>query len=480
MLNMHKRLLVVSNRLPIEIVKEEVGWSVKPSPGGLVTALSPLMRRSHGTWIGWPGCAENVPARKLIEAAPDKEFNLTPVILTADQVEKYYRGFANKSIWPLFHDLLGNFSYSAENWASYKEVNRHFAEITKKVMHKDNFVWIHDFQLMLVGNFLRLLGVKGQLSYFLHIPFPSPDVIRRLPHHLEIIKALLAYDKFGFQTAQDKANFLQCLKEYIPGITRESAGKMSILHYEQREIYLVSFPISIDFDEFDRGARTPEVERAAAVLRQNMKAEKIVLGLDRLDYTKGIPERFLAFEKLLEKYPEVRGKISLLQVVIPSRLNVPDYQKLKSDLDSIAGRINGAYTEKGWIPIHYVFRSLDRTNLLAHYRASGIALITPLRDGMNLVSKEYCASNINNEGVLILSEFAGSANQLGKAAILVNPYDSESTADALYLAFKMPAGERQKRMEILRAEIKRNNVLRWIKWFIAEVELEEVTEEVTA
>jgi len=478
MVSATKQLLIISNRLPIEIEQEKGNWTVKSSPGGLVTALSPMMRRSRGTWIGWAGCPDTVPAQKMIDEIPDKEFNLTAVDLSLDQVEKYYRGFANKSIWPLFHDLLGHFSFDSENWQVYQDVNRLFASVIMKTKSDDSFVWIHDYQLLLVGKYLRQLGSVEYLRYFLHIPFPSPDLFRRLPHYKEVLTALLDYDMIGFQTLQDKNNFIQCVKDYISEAEKVSDGRKVVIKIRRREIHLGNFPISIDFDEFNEGAAKEVVEKAAWYLRENMNAEKIVLGLDRLDYTKGIPERFLTFEKLLRKYPEFIGKVSLLQVVIPSRLNVPDYQLLKNELDTLSGRINGEFTQHGWIPIHYVFRSLDRIQLLGHYRASDIALITPLRDGMNLVSKEYCASSIDNDGVLVLSKFAGSAKQLGKAAILVNPYDTESTADALNIALNMSEEDKVKRMKILRSEVKRNNVQRWINWFINEEELWELSEEI--
>jgi trehalose 6-phosphate synthase/phosphatase len=475
-----RRLLIVSNRLPVELTEENGIWKVKSSPGGLVTALTPLMRRSKSVWIGWPGCPENVPAKELIDNLPDKEFNMMPVNLSLDQVSRYYRGYANKTIWPLFHDLLGHFSFDTGNWEAYKDVNRIFAKTIMESKSDDSFVWIHDYQLLLVGKYMRELGFKEYLRYFLHIPFPSPDLLRRLPHYREVLSAMLKYDHIGFQTEQDKNNFIQCVKAYLPNIIRTNYRKQTIVRHENKEITLGNYPISIDFDEFNDGAKSGEVEKAAWYLSENINADKLMLGLDRLDYTKGIPERFLAFEKFLEKYPDAHGKLSLLQIVIPSRLNVPDYRDLKNELDTLAGRINGRFSEHGWIPIHYTFRSLDRTQLLGHYKACDIALITPIRDGMNLVSKEYCASSIDNRGVLILSEFAGSARQLGKAALLVNPYDAETTADIIYEAYTMPVEEQERRMKILRSEVKRRNVQRWINWFINEEELEEHTGVISA
>jgi trehalose 6-phosphate synthase len=326
-----------------------------------------------------------------------------------------------------------------------------------------------------MAKLLRERGLNQYLSFFLHIPFPSPDMFGRLPIRQELLEALLEFDHIGFQSARDRRNFIQCVKFLVPGTRRVSYKRQSILHYAGRQIKVGYYPISIDFNEFDNAARTTEVADAAWYLHENFQSKVLMLGLDRLDYTKGIPERFLAFERALEKYEDLRGNISLNQIVVPSRLDVSEYQHLKDELDTLSGRINGRFTRHGWIPIHYQFRTLDRVQLLAHYRACEVALITPLRDGMNLVAKEYCASNVDGRGVLILSEFAGAARQLYKGAILVNPYDLDATADAIYRAYSMSAEERAGRMKILRREVRNQNVSRWVKGFLGEevVQLED-------
>jgi trehalose 6-phosphate synthase len=434
-----KRLVVVSNRLPVAIFKDDQGeWRVKSSPGGLVTALDPIVRRSKGVWIGWPGCSSEAPAEQLLHGHQEtQQYGLVPVPVTDKEVAMYYRGYANKTLWPLFHDLLGHFSFDVENLHIYREVNRRFAETTARSIDEKSFVWIHDYQLLYVGHFLREAGVNHKLSFFLHIPFPAVDLFRRLPRNLDLLKALLEYDHIGFQTPTDRRNFVHCVKWLIPEAHHTVRRRRAVLHYQGRDILLGYLGTSA-----------------------------VVLGLDRLDYTKGIPERFMAFERMLEKYPETVGEISLLQIVIPSRLNVTEYQDLKNRLDGLAGRINARFSRQGWTPILYQFRELDRNQLLGHYRSCEIALITPLRDGMNLVAKEYCASNAQGKGVLILSEFAGAAAQLYRGAIMVNPFDPDGTADAIYQAFKMPPEERQERMRALRAEVKRNDVHRWVDWFL--------------
>lgn len=459
------RLVVVSNRLPIRIELAGDTWQVRPGAGGLVTSLAPILERNRGLWIGWPGCGPEAPVDELLESASrERQFDLRAIPLSAEEEEGYYRGFANEAIWPLFHDLLGFCRFDLNAWNVYTTVNRRFASVIADSVRADDFVWVHDYQLLLVGQYLRELIIQQPLSFFLHTPFPSLDLFRRLPWHDQILRGLLQYDLLGFQTLRDRRNFVQCVRDLVPGSSVSAARRYTTLQADGRAIKVGHFPISIDFDEFDHGARSLEVGEAAWFLRENYKARQLILGIDRLDYTKGIPERFLAFERAIEKYPDIRGEVSLIQIVVPSRTQVPDYQDLKNLLDGHAGRINAKFSRYGWIPIHYHFRSLDRTQLLAHYRACEIALLTPLRDGMNLVAKEYCASSVDGNGVLILSEFAGAADQLCRGAVCVNPYDCEKTADAIHAAFSMDKEERARRMRALRAEVKRNDVHQWVRW----------------
>ncbi|KAA3635106.1 MAG: trehalose-6-phosphate synthase [Calditrichaeota bacterium] len=462
-----KRLVVVSNRLPVSISGDEkIGYTVEPGAGGLITALKPIIKRTKGAWLGWPGCNIDVPFDKLLQEYSNKaSFSLLPVGLTEEDIAMYYRGFSNRSIWPLFHDLIGQFSFVLEEYERYKVVNRKFAEtIAKNITENDN-VWIHDYQLIFVGSELRDLQIKTKLNFFLHIPFPSVDLLRRLPRNQTIIKRFLAYDHIGFQTAVDKRNFVSCVKWLIPEARIINKRTKSYITYNDQKTVIGYYPISIDFNEFNDVSKSKEASDTAWYLKENINAKFLVLGLDRLDYTKGIPQRFLAFEKLLEKHEDVRGEISLLQVVIPSRLNVPDYQNLRDELEQLLGRINGRFSTSGWVPIHYQFNTLDRVRLVGHYKAADIALVTPLRDGMNLVSKEYCASSIDNKGVLMLSEFAGAADQLGKGAILCNPFDIDRTAEQIYEAFRMSDEEKERRMRLMRSEVKKNNVDRWVRQF---------------
>lgn len=466
---LEEQLVVVSNRLPLVVEQDDSGWQIKPSAGGLVTALEPVMRRVNGLWIGWPGgVVDSVPYAELFSRfATEHGYRLAAVPLTEEDVELYYQGFSNETLWPLFHDLLGRCKFKLSTWLRYCEVNKKFALAIAEQVTDGQLIWVHDYQLTLVGGLLRGLGVKNRLAFFLHIPFPSFDLFRRLPWKKELLDGLLSYDQLGFQTLRDRRNFVAGVREMYPHVRADIRRRVTVLDFGERQVTVGNFPISIDFDEFDQGARQKDVEEAAWYLHEHYQRRQLLLGVDRLDYTKGIPERLLAFERALEKYPAMRQQTSLIQVVVPSRTLVPDYLTLKETLDRLVGRINARFSEHGWVPIHYLYRSLNRTQLLAHYRSCEIALISPLRDGMNLVAKEYCAASIEENGVLILSEFAGAAVQLGQQALLVNPFDIEGTADAIWQAYSMSDEERRQRMRQLRSEIRRNNVDRWVEQVIA-------------
>ncbi len=286
-----------------------------------------------------------------------------------------------------------------------------------------------------------------------------------------MLAGLLEYDLLGFQTLRDRRNFVTCVRELYPQVRADIRRRVTLLDFGDHQVTVGNFPISIDFEEFNQGARQQEVADEAWYLHEHYQGRQLLLGIDRLDYTKGIPARLLAFERALEKYPEMRRQASLIQVVVPSRTLVPEYLTLKEELDRLVGRINARFSEHGWVPIHYLYRNLERNQLLAHYRSCEIALISPLRDGMNLVAKEYCAASIEENGVLILSEFAGAAAQLGQQALLVNPFDIEGTADTIWQAYSMGQEERRRRMRLLRAEVKRNNVDRWVEQFMSAVQL---------
>jgi len=464
-----RRLIVVSNRLPYILENQNRQmWSLKPGSGGLVTALLPVLRDRGGIWIGWSGTTEQVPGITEIFHSASREagYSLEPVHLSKEEMDGYYHGYSNETLWPLFHDLQSECRFDPEYWRAYLKVNRRFAEALAANCRADDFVWVHDYQLMDVAHHVREMGCPVDLAFFLHIPFPAPDIFMKLPERLAILESLLAFDLVGFQTLRDRRNFVQCVRTLIKNTRVQADGHLHVVKLEDREMRVGNFPIGIDAESFATKAGTSEVDQQIAAIRSMHPECQIVLGLDRLDYTKGIPERLHAFADLLERFPEVRGRIHLFQVVIPSREGIMKYDQLKLDIDRLVGQINGRYSELGWVPVHYFFRSLEQTELLALYRAANIALITPLKDGMNLVAKEFCACALEEHSVLILSQFAGAAAQLGQGALVVNPYDVEQTADAIYNAFRMAAGERRFRMRRLRRNVRRQNVFWWVDSFM--------------
>jgi trehalose 6-phosphate synthase len=461
------RLVVVSNRLPISLVREGSGWRIRPAHGGLVTALAPVLRNRGGVWVGWPGTAGDVDLREILGSASlEAGYHLRPVILSEEDIRNFYYGFANEIIWPLFHDLQTNCNFVPEYWHSYLEVNRKFAKVVAENSSSSDYVWVHDYHLIHLAQSLRSLGVHRRIGFFLHIPFPPVDIFLKLPWRVQILRAMLEYDLVGFQTMRDRRNFVQCLQQLIPDAKARGRGPVITLRYGDRELRLGCFPIGIDFDGFARLASSPEVEDRGWYLHEALPDRQIILSVDRLDYTKGIPERLEGFRRALMRYPGLHRNVTLVQVVVPSREEVPHYQALKNRIERLISEINGEFTREGWIPIHYLYRSLERDGLVAYYRVAEIALITPLKDGMNLVCKEYCACDVEEKGALILSEFAGAAAQLHRGALLVNPYDYEGVADAIHRAFLMRRAERRHRMRRLRDIVRKTNVFWWVDSFM--------------
>lgn len=461
-------LIIVSNRLPIALTKGDTGhWQVQPSPGGLVTALSPLLSERGGLWVGWPGIMGEVELDNVIDqASQDLGYSLNPVSLTEEDINQYYFGFSNEILWPLFHDLQTRCNFDPAYWNAYQSVNRKFANIVAQNARTEDYIWVHDYQLMLVAKDLRHMGVDNKVGFFLHTPFPPLDILAKLPWRTKILEALLEYDVVGFQTRRDRNNFIRCIEAMHKGVHADFRRQVSTITTPKRDISIGSFPISIDFNDFARQAKSPIVEGAARQLRETMPDQLIVLGVDRLDYSKGIPEKLKAFKNALERFDDLHGKITLIQVAVPSRKDIPEYQILRAEIEGLVSEINGIFTQPGWIPVHYMFRSMERTELLAYYLAADIALITSLKDGMNLVAKEYCAANIDKDGVLILSEFAGAANQLYRWSLLVNPYDIEGVAEAIHEAFHMSIEERRWRMRKLRNSVARRDVFWWVESFL--------------
>lgn len=433
-----------------------------------MTALAPVLRDRGGVWIGWSGSPGNEPEIEnlLDDFSHEAGYELRTVPLTEEEVHGYYFGFSNEVIWPLFHDLQTRCHFDPDYWRTYLDVNFKFAEQVARHTSSDDYIWVNDYHLMHQAFFLKSMGVKRTTGFFLHIPFPTPDIFMKLPWRWKIVHALTQFDMVGFQTMQDRENFLRCVKHFIPDCTSEGDGAVITVRAEGREFRIGAFPISIDFNQFAGLAEREDVVQNTFKLREALKHRKIILGVDRLDYTKGIPERILAIRLLLRRYPELTGRINFVQVAVPSREDVEEYKELRDEIDLLVGRVNGEFSFPGWVPVHYHYRNLSREDLAAYYAAADIALVTPLRDGMNLVAKEYCASNASETGVLILSEFAGAAAQMQDHAYLVNPYDLEGVAKAVHRAFHWDKAERKEMMTALREHVRSYNIFWWVDSFL--------------
>ena len=467
------KLIIVSNRLPIVLSKDESNgneWSLEPGSGGLVTALAPVLKNRGGLWIGWSGVTKEKMGQgvgKLLQnEAKDYGYDLKPVTLTEEDLSKFYYGFSNEIIWPLFHDLQTRCNFSPEYWETYKKVNRNYADVIAKNAGNEDYIWVHDYQLMNVARELRRKGLKNKMGFFMHIPFPAFDIFIKLPWRFKILKALLEYDLIGFQTVRDRRNFVECVRRLLKDTLVFGKGQILTCDSGDRKPRIGTFPISIDFNEFAKMAASEEVSETAWYLHEDIPSRHLILGVDRLDYTKGIPNKLEAFRTALLRYPEMQNKVTLIQIVVPSRADIPEYHDLKVEIERLVGEINGQFTNSGWVPIHYMFKSVCRRELLAYYRTCETALVTPLKDGMNLVAKEYCASSVDGTGALILSEFAGVAAQLQRNALLVNPYDIEEVAETIYKSFSMDKDERRLRMRRMRRSIKENNIFKWVDSFL--------------
>jgi trehalose 6-phosphate synthase len=463
------RLVVVSNRLPFVFERDSAGrWVGKEGAGGLISALLPVLSDRGGVWIGWPGTSESGSdlERAVTEASRESGYSLRAVVLEAEEVHNFYEGFSNEIIWPLFHDLQSLCCFDPVYWQTYQQVNRKFAAAVLSECGDDDFIWVHDYHLMSVAAEAKAMGCCARMGFFLHIPFPSPDIYMKMPWRLPLLQALLQYDLIGFQTPRDRRNFVQCVRLLIEDVEVHGKGNVVTVEHGGHSARVASFPISIDYNAFCRQADSPEVGAKAAEIRRLLPRRKLILGVDRLDYTKGIPHRLQAFRNTLDRYPQLRERISLIQVVVPSRVDIPEYVDLKMQIEQLVGEINGRFMRPGgWVPVWYVYSSLTRDDLLAYYRAADMALITPLKDGMNLVAKEYCACSEENCS-LILSEFAGAAQQLQRGAILVNPYDIEGVADAIYRAYTMSDDARRTRMRTMRRAVRDYDIFWWVDAFL--------------
>ncbi|MBI4543213.1 MAG: bifunctional alpha,alpha-trehalose-phosphate synthase (UDP-forming)/trehalose-phosphatase [Gemmatimonadetes bacterium] len=449
-------LMVVSNRLPLQAERHGGRVRFTQSPGGLVSALEAVMRDAGGVWVGWPGTAQEAGEEDLaVPPAPGLTYH--PVALSGRELQLYYGGFCNRTLWPLFHYFVGRTQIDAQTWRAYERVNDRFAAAAAAAAGDDTLVWVHDYQLLRVPALLRRRAPRRRIALFLHVPFPATDVFRVLPWSQPLLRGLLAADFVGLQTGEHVEHFLTCAGRLLACEADRGAG---LVHYEGRDVGVRAHPISIDVAQVERYASA-----GPAPPRRNGRLLEI-LGVDRLDYTKGIAERLLAIERLLQLHPSYRRRFVFTQVGVPSRERIADYQALKRQIDELVGRINGRYSDRGWAPIRYLTRALPPAELGPLYRAADVALVTPLRDGMNLVAKEYVAAQVDGDGVLVLSELAGAATELPEA-LIVNPYDVDAVAEALHRALTMSEEERRARMRALRDRVRSRDVHAWVREFLA-------------
>ena len=458
--------VVVANRLPIDLVRAADGTTTwKRSPGGLVTALEPLLRKQQGAWIGWPGVIDG-PEEPIVEEG----LQLYPVRLSAEDVEEYYEGFSNATLWPLYHDVIVKPTYQREWWDRYVEVNRRFAEATSRAAAVGATVWVQDYQLQLVPKMLRTLRPDLTIGFFLHIPFPPVELFMQLPWRAEIIDGILGADLVGFHLAGGAQNFLYLSRQLVGAETsRASVGvrsRFGEVKVGPRSIKVGAFPISIDSAELDQTARRRDIRRRAKQIRAELgNPRKIMLGVDRLDYTKGIDVRLRAFSELLAEGRAKGDDTVLVQLATPSRERVDSYRLLRNEVEQQVGHINGEYAEVGHPVVHYLHRPVPRDELIAYFVASDVMLVTPLRDGMNLVAKEYVACRSDLDGALVLSEFTGAAAEL-RQAYLTNPHDIEGVKDAIEAALTQTPEEGRRRMRSMRRQVLAHDVDRWARAFL--------------
>lgn len=458
------RLVIVSNRLPITINREQDGLHYYPSAGGLATGLNSLDESYNKLWIGWPGVDATDEGEKDGIRADLAKHKLAPVFLTPREIDLYYEGFSNKTIWPHFHYFTEYTTYNDEMWEAYQQVNYKFFQEVAEHLREDDMVWVHDYQLMLLPAMIREKFPKISIGFFLHIPFPSYEVFRILPWSKEILTGLLGADQIGFHTFGYLRHFLSAA--YRLTGHEHNFGRLTI---DGREVNVDFFPMGINYNKYADPDVNAETDKSSGEIRRLHASRKIALSVDRLDYTKGIPHRVRAFGRFIQNNPEYIGKVNLIMIVVPSRANVDQYQSLKQEVDVLVSKINSEYGTFDWMPIHYYYRSLNFAALTTLYREADIALITPLRDGMNLVAKEYIASKEDSkDGVIILSELAGAVDELNDGAITVNPQSMQDIERALIRALEMSPEEKRQRMEIMQKKLKQYDVKHWAATFIKE------------
>ncbi|MCU4176135.1 bifunctional alpha,alpha-trehalose-phosphate synthase (UDP-forming)/trehalose-phosphatase [Carboxylicivirga sp. N1Y90] len=469
------RLHIVANRLPYSIVKQEDGFQLIESVGGLATGMKSVYTEYGGKWIGWSGHNSDDLTYEEASEIDDllEEKGCATVPLSDSDILEYYEGFSNKTIWPLFHYFTQYVDYAPENWETFKRVNQRFADRVLDVCDDGDTVWVHDYQLLLVPEMIKSKKPGVTVGFFLHIPFPSYEVFRILPWRMELINGMLGADLLGFHIYDYERHFLSCVRRLFG---HEIA--LNQIHVDERIVKVDAYPMGIDYDKFSNASTAVMQKTVHERSELHKELEKyflmspdrrLVLSIDRLDYSKGIPQRLKSFGKFLDKHPEFRGSVTLIMLAVPSRGHVEEYQILKREVDELVGKINGEYGSVNYTPVWYFYRALPFENLVELYNSCDVALITPLRDGMNLVAKEYVASRNTQTGVVVLSEMAGVSKEMGEA-ITINPINEDEIAEALHRALTMPKQEQQERMKHLQNRIKRYSIFKWASDFVNDLE----------
>lgn len=458
-MNTPKKTIIVSNRLPLKIVIRDGRPAFVESEGGLATGLGSIYKTGNNLWIGWAGgwVQEHEQAQVIDDMAKE---NLLPVFLTQEEITEFYEGFSNETLWPLFHYFPSYTTYSPAYYDTYYSVNKKFAEAILKVINPGDTLWIHDYQLLLVPQMVREAMPDISIGFFQHIPFPSYEIFRALPWRKEILRGVLGADVIGFHTYDDVRHFISATNRIL-----NISGAANELIVDNRSVTIDAFPMGIDYKKYSQMTEEKAVKVKEKRLRKMVDNNKIILCIDRLDYSKGIPQRLAAYDLLLGRHPELRGKINLIQLVVPSRDKVQKYKELKEEMNKMVGEINGKYGKLGWQPIQHFYRSFPLPLLSALYKVADVALVTPMRDGMNLVSKEYIASKTDHKGVLVLSETAGAARELSEA-LMVNPNDIWDYAEQIYHALNMPEEEQKRRMVHMQQTVARFDVFTWVNNFL--------------
>ncbi|MDD4116484.1 MAG: bifunctional alpha,alpha-trehalose-phosphate synthase (UDP-forming)/trehalose-phosphatase, partial [Massilibacteroides sp.] len=454
------RLFIISNRLPLKVTKSEDEFTFSPSEGGLVTGLASLDMHIEKHWVGWPGTffenreEENLVQQKLLT------YNYHPVFLSEEQVENYYEGYSNSILWPLCHYFFSFIQYENTYWQSYQEVNNLFAKKTLPLLEKDDIVWIQDYHLMLLPQLIREQNKLMNIGYFHHIPFPSYELFRVLPERAELLNGLLGADLIAFHTHDYMRHFVSAAERVL-----DLHFQLDRVEHANRYVHVDTFPMGINYELYANAILKPEIQKKALELKKTFGDSKLILSVDRLDYSKGILHRLKGFLHFLEHNPEYHEQVSLAMIIVPSRSNVKHYSKLKTSIDEMIGRINGHYSTINWTPVYYFYHAFPFDDLIAMYSIADIALVTPLRDGMNLVAKEFLAVKRDHPSVLILSEMAGSAIELNEA-IIVNPNDAQDISNAILTALTMPESEQLAALKTMQQKISRQNVNKWASDFV--------------